>query len=190
MKLFDRATQGTTTLSVGDEALIYVCGITPYDSAHLGHAFTFLTYDLLRRRLEDTGTRVRMARNITDVDEPMYTKAAELGVHYLELAQTESAEFSHSMRTLNFIDPEVEPRPSEHIAAIVDSVQQLKKRGHTYEIDGDIYYDVSTFPEYGEISGYSERLMAEFSSLRGGDPQRVGKRHTLRLIQQASDPLQ
>ncbi|MGB3443204.1 MAG: class I tRNA ligase family protein [Actinophytocola sp.] len=193
MKLFDTATQDTTTLSVGSEALIYVCGITPYDSAHLGHAFTFLTYDLLLRRLEDTGTRVRLVRNITDVDEPMYVKAAQLGVHYLELARIESAEFSRSMRALNLVDPDVEPRPSEHMDVIIDSVRQLKQGGHTYEIDGDIYFDISTFPDFGEISGYSERLMHGFTTLRGGDPERMGKRQPLdfllwKSIKDESDP--
>lgn len=193
MKLFDTSTQDTATLSVGSEVQIYVCGITPYDSAHLGHAFTFLTYDLLRRRLEDTGTSVRLVRNITDVDEPMYAKAAQLGVHYLELARAESADFTRSMRALNLIDPEVEPRPSEHIAIIVDAIRQLKQAGHTYEIDGDIYFDISTFPGFGEISGYSHRLMNGLSHLRGGDPWRAEKRHLLdfllwKKVENESDP--
>lgn len=193
MKLFDTAKQDAVKLSVDSEVLIYVCGITPYDSAHLGHAFTFLTYDLLRRRLADTGTAVRLVRNITDVDEPMYAKAAQLGVHYLELARTESTDFTRSMRALNLIDPDVEPRPSEHIAIIVDAIRQLTQAGHTYEIDGDIYFDISTFSSFGEISGYSHRLLNELNRIRGGDPWRVEKRNILdfllwKKVENESDP--
>lgn len=195
MKLFDTAKQDAVQLSVGSEVLIYVCGITPYDAAHLGHAFTFLAYDLLRRRLEDTGTTVRLVRNITDVDEPMYAKAAQLGVHYLDLARTESAAFTSSMRALNLIDPDVEPRPSEHMAIIVDTIRQLTQAGHTYEVDGDIYFDVSTFPSFGEISGYSHRLQHTLNHLRGGDPWRVEKRNLLdfllwKKVEDETDPAQ
>lgn len=182
MKLFDTATQSILPLRATSPVLMYVCGITPYDSAHLGHAFTFLTYDLLRRRIEDDDTRVRMVRNITDVDEPMYTRAAELGVHYLELARSESAEFTRMMSALNLEEPEAEPRPSDHIDAIVEAVQGLKDGGHAYQVDGDIYFDIASFAAFGSVSHYTERLMTGLAPMRGGDPERPGKRQPLDFL--------
>jgi L-cysteine:1D-myo-inositol 2-amino-2-deoxy-alpha-D-glucopyranoside ligase len=165
MRLFDTVTRAYTDVHLKDETLVYVCGITPYDSAHIGHAFTFLAYDLLQRRLEDLGFRVRLVRNITDVDEPIYVKARELNMHYLELAKQETAAFQHMMRVLNLKDPEFEPKPSEHIYEIVSSVKELVDRGVAYVLDGDIYFDVAQFPRFGQISGYSPRLMTEFSKV-------------------------
>ena len=93
MKLFDTTKKEYVTNGAGPVFRMYVCGITPYDSAHFGHVFTFMTYDFLQRRLEDLGHEVKMVRNITDVDEPIYAKAADLGIHYTELARTESESF-------------------------------------------------------------------------------------------------
>lgn len=193
MRLFDTATQKHTDVRLGDQVLMYVCGITPYDSAHIGHAFTFLTYDLLRRRMESLGTKVRLIRNITDVDEPIYAKARELDMHYLDLARQESAAFQQAMRALNLKDADVEPKPSEHIDEIAASVKELLARGFAYELDDDIYFDVAQFPAFGGISGYSDRLMTQFSHDRGGDPGHSGKRNPLdfllwRSITDDSDP--
>lgn len=193
MRLFDTATSAHVDVEFRDTALVYVCGITPYDSAHIGHAFTFLTYDLLQRRLQDLGIAVRMVRNITDVDEPIYVKARQLNMHYLDLAERETAEFQRMMRAINLHDPAVEPRPSEHIDSIVESVKELMDRGYGYSVDGDIYFDVSQFSKFGLVSGYSDRVMTEFSKVRGGDPERPGKRNPLdfllwRSITDKSDP--
>ncbi|MBP2322639.1 L-cysteine:1D-myo-inositol 2-amino-2-deoxy-alpha-D-glucopyranoside ligase [Kibdelosporangium banguiense] len=193
MRLFDTATRAHTNVRLKDEMLIYVCGITPYESAHIGHAFTFLTYDLLQRRLESLGSRVRLVRNITDVDEPMYVKASELGMHYLQLAKHETAAFQRMMRAINLKDPDVEPKPSEHIDEIASAVKELVNRGVAYMLDGDIYFDVSQFPTFGRTSGYSAKLMTQFARIRGGDPDRTGKRHPLdfllwRVINDKADP--
>jgi L-cysteine:1D-myo-inositol 2-amino-2-deoxy-alpha-D-glucopyranoside ligase len=152
-----------------------------------------LTYDLLQRRLEDLGVGVRLVRNITDVDEPIYVKARELNMHYLDLAEQETAAFQDMMRAINLKDPDVEPKPSEHIAEIVESVKGLLDRGCAYELNGDIYFDVAQFSKFGSISGYSERLMTAFSNGRGGDPDRSGKRNPLdfllwRAISDKADP--
>jgi L-cysteine:1D-myo-inositol 2-amino-2-deoxy-alpha-D-glucopyranoside ligase len=193
MRLFDTATRAYVNVQPKQEMRVYVCGITPYDSAHVGHAFTFLTYDLLQRRLESRGSRVRLVRNITDVDEPIYAKARELSVHYLDLATQETAAFQAMMRALNLKDPAVEPKPSEHIEEIVSSVKELVDRGFAYTLDGDIYFGVAQFPKFGQVSGYSTRLMTAFSKERGGDPERPGKRHPLdfllwRAITDNTDP--
>lgn len=182
MRLFDTAAKTYVNTEFGGDVSVYVCGITPYDSAHLGHAFTFLTYDLLQRRLRDLKVDVRMVRNITDVDDPLYGKARELGIHYLDLAERETAEFQRMMRAVNLLDPDAEPRASEHIDAMVRSVKELRDHGYAYELDGDIYFDVARFPEFGRIGGYTERVMTEFARLRGGNPELAGKRTPLDFL--------
>ncbi|MDQ0939269.1 class I tRNA ligase family protein [Streptomyces sp. V1I1] len=193
MRLFNTATKAYTNFEFSNKALVYVCGITPYDSAHLGHAFTFLTYDLLQRRLQDTGVAVRMVRNITDVDEPIYVKARELDMHYLDLAESETTAFQRMMRAINVQAPDAEPRCSEHIDLIAGMVEELMNRGYGYEMEGDIYFDTARVPEFGLVSGYSRHVMTEFAKRRGGDPERVGKRNPLdfllwRSIADKSDP--
>jgi L-cysteine:1D-myo-inositol 2-amino-2-deoxy-alpha-D-glucopyranoside ligase len=190
VRLFDTASKTFKVVQPGEPVRIYVCGITPYDSAHLGHAFTFLTYDLLRRRLEDHGASVRLARNITDVDEPIYAKARELGVDYRDLARTEAASFQEMMRWLNLKDPEAEPKPSDHIDQIAGAVKELLDAGFAYRLEGDVYFEAGRFASFGEISGYEPRLMTAFDAIRGGDPERSGKRgrQDFLLWRHVSDP--
>ena len=103
MRLFDTARGTVVPLEPGEHVLMYTCGITPYDSTHLGHAFTFVTYDVLQRRLIDMGHTVRCVRNVTDVDDPLFAKARELGVHYLDLAAGEEARFERDMEALGVL---------------------------------------------------------------------------------------
>jgi len=110
IELFDTAQRAVVPFEVGPVVRMYVCGITPYDSTHLGHAATYLTYDLLIRRLEELGHEVRMVRNVTDVDDSILPKARELGVPYLELAEAELARFRSDMDALGTRPPVAEPR--------------------------------------------------------------------------------
>jgi L-cysteine:1D-myo-inositol 2-amino-2-deoxy-alpha-D-glucopyranoside ligase len=195
MKLYDTAKNGYVDLKLPSVFRMYVCGITPYDSAHLGHVFTFMTYDLLQRRLEDLGHEVKMVRNITDVDEPIYTKAAELNMHYQELAEAEAESFRKVMDQLYFRPLFAEPKASEYIDQMAAAVQVLLDNGFAYRILGDVYFDVSKFPAFGKFSGFSSRLLYNFMADRGGDPTRYGKRNPLdfllwRSIVDPKDPAQ
>lgn len=165
-----------------DDIRMYVCGVTPYDSAHLGHIFTFLTYDLLQRRLEDLGYHVKMVRNITDVDDPIFERAAQTGEHYQELASREITSFQKIMRELNFRDPSAEPLASEYINEMALAVKQLLDKGHAYRLDNDIYFDVTSFKTYGKLSQFPAQLKVEFMRDRGGDPDRPGKRQSLDFL--------
>lgn len=169
---------------------VYVCGITPYDSAHLGHIFTFMTYDLLQRRLEDKGHEVRMVRNITDVDEPIYARAKELGIPYMELANREVDSFHETLERLNFRPLFAEPRASQYIDAMVDAIKKLQDKGIAYFVDKDLYYDTSVDPGFGKFSGFSGRLLNGLMANRGGDPERPGKRNPLDFLlwKSISDP--
>jgi L-cysteine:1D-myo-inositol 2-amino-2-deoxy-alpha-D-glucopyranoside ligase len=182
MRIFDTAKNEYVELEVGPVFKMYVCGITPYDSAHLGHIFTFMAYDLLQRRLEDLGHEVKMVRNITDVDDPIYAKAQELNVHYAELARAEAASFADVMDKLYFRPLFAEPKASEYIEPMAEAVKALLDKGFAYHIDDDIYFDISKYPEFGKFSGFSDRLLLSFMGDRGGDPERRGKRSPLDFL--------
>ena len=138
---------------------MYVCGITPYDSTHLGHAATFLTYDLLIRRLEELGHEVRLVRNITDVDDSILPKARELGIPFLELAAQETARFQGDMAALDMRPPVAEPRATESVPRIVDLVSRLLESGCAYANAGSVYFDISSFPDFGKLSHYPDDQM-------------------------------
>ncbi|MDL2342397.1 MAG: cysteine--tRNA ligase [Patescibacteria group bacterium] len=182
MKLFDTPTQKYVDFTPGPVVGIYTCGITPYDSAHLGHIFTFQTYDLLQRRLEDKGHEVRLVRNITDVDEPIYKKAAELGISYIELAEQETALFQSVLTQLDFRPTYAEPRASHYIDQMAAAVTQLVAGGQAYRLDDDIYFDTTQDVSFGDFCGFSDRLQRAFMQKRGGDPSRAGKRHPLDFL--------
>jgi L-cysteine:1D-myo-inositol 2-amino-2-deoxy-alpha-D-glucopyranoside ligase len=161
---------------------MYVCGITPYDSTHLGHAATYLTYDLLIRRLQELGHEVRMVRNVTDVDDSILPKARELGVPYLELAESELARFRSDMDALGMIPPVAEPRATETIDEIISIVERLLDSGHAYLTHGTAYFDVSTFPRFGELSHYPHEQMVRLARARGGNPDDPHRRDPLDFV--------
>ena len=185
MRLYDTARRAVVPFGpkrLGDEVRIYVCGITPYDSTHLGHANTFLAYDLLIRRLEDTGHSVRMVRNITDVDDSILPKARELGVDFLDLAAAEVARFRSDMEALNARPPVAEPRATEWVAQMVELIEELQANDHTYTIDGITWFDISTWESFGRVSGYDDETMRDFAAERGGTPDDPRQRNPLDFV--------
>jgi L-cysteine:1D-myo-inositol 2-amino-2-deoxy-alpha-D-glucopyranoside ligase len=182
VRLFDTAHRKVVPFEPGSVVRMYVCGITPYDSTHLGHAATYLAYDLLIRRLEDLGHEVRMVRNVTDVDDSILPKARELGIPYLELAASELARFHADMAALDMRPPTAEPRATEAIPGIVDMVAQLLDSGHAYLTHGTAYFDVSSFPRFGELSHYSADHMVRLARARGGKPDDPHRRDPLDFV--------
>jgi len=182
MRLYDTAKQRVVPFEPGPTVRMYVCGITPYDSTHLGHAATYLTYDLLTRRLEALGHTVQMVRNITDVDDSILPKARSLGVDFLELAAAETARFHDDMAALDTCPPFAEPRPTESMADIIEMIGVLADRGFTYQAEGTTYFDVSKAPHYGELSHYSREEMIELARERGGHPDDPRQRDALDFI--------
>jgi len=161
---------------------MYVCGITPYDSTHLGHAFTYLSHDVLIRRLESLGHEVRMVRNITDVDDPLFERADELGVSYLDLADAEMARFHSDLEALDLRPAASEPRASESMPEIVSTIEALIERGHTYVSDGIVYFDTATFDQFGEFVGADEAELVALSAQRGGTPDDPRQRNPLDFV--------
>mgnify|MGYP001811691115 FL=1 len=182
VRLYDTARGTIVPFEPGPEVRIYVCGITPYDSTHLGHANTYLTYDLLVRRLEHLGHTVELVRNITDVDDSILPKARELGVDFLELAAAEMARFHGDMEALDTRPVDHEPRATDWIDAMISLIGDLDAKGHVYTVDGTTFFDVSTFASFGEVSGYDEATMVELARERGGHPDDPRQRHRLDFV--------
>lgn len=182
MMLYDTARREVVPFSPPQQVLMYVCGITPYDATHLGHASTFLTYDVVIRRLIDRGHEVRCVRNVTDVDDPLFAKARELGVHYLDLAAGEEARFNADMEALNVLPVHAAPRASSAIPDIRKFIQAVLDEGHAYVSGDSVYFDVSTFDTFGAVSGYPQEEMLRLAALRGGNIDDPQKRHPLDFV--------
>jgi L-cysteine:1D-myo-inositol 2-amino-2-deoxy-alpha-D-glucopyranoside ligase len=182
MHIFDTAQRKVVPFEPGPIVRMYVCGITPYDSTHLGHAATYLAYDLLTRRLEELGHEVRMVRNVTDVDDSILPKARELGIPYLELAAAELARFRSDMDALGMRPLYAEPRATESIDGMIDMIKQLLDSGHAYLTHGTVYFDVTTFERFGELSHYSADYMVKLARARGGKPDDPHRRAPLDFV--------
>ena len=182
MRLYDTSRREVVDFSPGDEVKMYVCGVTPYDATHLGHAFTFIVYDVLIRRLLDTGRRVKCVRNVTDVDDPLFAKARELGIHYLDLAAREEKRLEDDLAALNFIPMHSTPRASSAIADIRGFIGMVLERGFAYEAGGSVYFDVGKSAEFGEVSHYDRTRMLMLARERGGNVDDPHKRDPLDFV--------
>ena len=182
MRLYDTARRDVVPFSPNELVLMYTCGITPYDATHLGHASTFLFYDILQRRLIDLGHTVQCVRNVTDVDDPLFAKARELGVHYLDLAAGEEARFNRDMEALEMLPAFSTPRASSAITDIRKFIGLVLERGFAYAVGGSVYFDVSKVPTFGEVSHYSHEQMLEFARQRGGNVDDPQKRNPLDFV--------
>ena len=180
--LYDTAHKAIVPFTPGQNVSIYVCGITPYDSTHLGHANTYLTYDLLIRRLEELGHTVTLVRNITDVDDSILAKARELGVDFLELATTETKRFRNDMANLNIAPAASEPHARQWVNEMISLIATLESNGHIYTVEGATFFDVTTFETFGELSGYTRETMVDLAEQRGGHPQDPRQRNPLDFI--------
>jgi len=139
---------------------MYVCGVTPYDTTHLGHARTFLVFDVLARLLEARGQRVRYAQNVTDIDESILQRAARDGVEWQDLGHRETERFLDDMRRLGWRAPDVMPYATREIPQMHDLIRTLLASGAAYRLDGSVYFSVDRAREYGELSGLSAGKMA------------------------------
>ena len=182
IKLYDTARGEVVPFEPGPVVTMYTCGLTPYDSSHLGHAAAYVGYDVLQRRLRDLGHETRCVRNVTDVDDDILRKARELGVHYLDLAAAGMARFDEDMRALEMLPSWSEPRATSAIADIRKFIGMVLDNGHAYEAGGAVYFDVSTFEDFGTVSGYDRETMLEYAAERGGNPDDPNKRDPLDFI--------
>ena len=168
--------------SIGDEVNVYACGITPYDTTHLGHAFTYTCVDILIRYLELRGLTVRYVQNVTDIDDDILRKAKELGENWLELGNRWTAHFIRDMQSLNVRPPDHYPRATDVIPEIVHGVESLLNAGVAYESGGSVYYDISAWPEFGKLSALSWDEMLPIANERGNKPDDPHKRNPLDFV--------
>ena len=158
---------------------MYVCGITPYDATHLGHAATYLTFDLINRYLRATGAEVRYVQNITDIDDPLLERANRDGLDWKDLANSQIELFRSDMVNLHILPPESYIGAVEAIPLVTDAIKTLKEANTIYSVEDDLYFAVRSDGEFGTRSHFSQVEMTEIFSQRGGDPDRVGKRDPL-----------
>ncbi|WP_436759812.1 cysteine--1-D-myo-inosityl 2-amino-2-deoxy-alpha-D-glucopyranoside ligase [Streptosporangium sp. V21-05] len=179
LRLFDTAAREVGPTRPGRTARMYVCGITPYDATHLGHANTYLAFDLVNRVWRDGGHEVHFTQNATDVDDPLLERAERTGVDWRDLAEREIELFRTDMEALRVLPPRDYVAVTEVIDQVADLIVSLRDKGATYELDGDVYFDVAAAPKFGAVSGYPEERMLALFGERGGDPDRPGKKHPL-----------
>ncbi|MET9879736.1 cysteine--1-D-myo-inosityl 2-amino-2-deoxy-alpha-D-glucopyranoside ligase [Actinacidiphila glaucinigra] len=177
LRLHDTATGGPVTLSPGPVARIYVCGITPYDATHMGHAATYNAFDLVQRVWLDTKRQVQYVQNVTDVDDPLLERADKTGEDWTALAERETTLFREDMTALRMLPPAHYIGAVEAIPGIVPLVERLRQAGAAYELDGDTYFHVDSDPHFGSVSHLDAAAMRALSAERGGDPDRPGKKN-------------
>jgi L-cysteine:1D-myo-inositol 2-amino-2-deoxy-alpha-D-glucopyranoside ligase len=184
----DTATEELVEVGAGrDRIQMYVCGITPYDATHLGHAATYLLFDVLQRVCRDAGKDVRYVQNVTDVDDPLLERAVQTGQDWTAIAERETQLFREDMAALRVIAPDEYIGAVEAIPDIVDAIVALRDKGAAYDLDGDTYFSVASSPDFGQVGHLGIAEMVRLSGERGGDPLRGGKKDPLDcLLWQAS----
>ncbi|TLF77612.1 cysteine--1-D-myo-inosityl 2-amino-2-deoxy-alpha-D-glucopyranoside ligase [Nocardia cyriacigeorgica] len=193
LRLFDTADRQVRPVTPGATATMYVCGITPYDATHLGHAATYLTFDLINRIWRDGGHEVHYVQNVTDVDDPLFERAARDGVDWRELGTSEIELYREDMTALRIVPPRDYIGAIESVDEVVEFVGKLVASGAAYTVDDaefpDIYFRADATEQFGYESGYDRETMERLFAERGGDPDRPGKRDTIdALLWRAARP--
>ncbi len=179
LRLYDTASDAVSATAPDDVARLYVCGITPYDATHLGHAATYLAFDLAQRAWLDAGHRLHYVQNVTDVDDPLLERATATGTAWDELAEREIELYRTDMRSLRVLPPAELVGVVESVDEIADGVAKLLADDKAYRLGDDIYATVAGSGRFGYESRYSREVMLALSAERGGDPDRPGKRDPL-----------
>ena len=175
--LYDTASGSLVTTTPDGPARLYVCGITPYDATHIGHAATYVGFDLLNRAWRNAGHQVVFVENVTDVDDPLLERAAKVNVDWTELAERETELFRQDMQALRVLPPDHLVGAVESIPLAVALIEKLQEAGSVYRVEDDHYFSVTADPAFGQESNYDRDTMLEIFPERGGDPDRPGKRH-------------
>ncbi len=175
LSLKHSTTRQNVALPVKDEYRMYVCGITPYDATHLGHAATYITFDLVNRYLTAMGKKVHFVENVTDVDDPLLERATRDGVDWKDLAQSQIDLFRGDMSDLHIIPPQYYIGAVEAIPLVIDAIQGLQEKNSIYAVDDDLYFKVHADKDFGSRANFSQGEMLKLFAERGGDPERAGK---------------
>jgi L-cysteine:1D-myo-inositol 2-amino-2-deoxy-alpha-D-glucopyranoside ligase len=182
VKLYNTQTSTIEDFNPSDHVKFYTCGITPYDTTHLGHAFTYFISDVLIRFLESKGKRVTYVQNVTDIDDDILRKANKDGENWRVLGNRWTRHFIEDMKNLNMRPPDYFPRATEFIPEIISVTQELLNRGVAYEKAGNIYYSIKSWPEFGKLSGLDLNEMLPIANERGNHPDDPDKLDPLDFV--------
>ncbi|TET39819.1 MAG: cysteine--tRNA ligase [Dehalococcoidia bacterium] len=152
MKVYNTRSGRKEDFAPGDPVRMYVCGVTPYSECHIGHAMSYIVFDVIRRYLEFRGYRVRHVQNFTDVDDKIIARSSQLGISAKELAEGFISQYFADMDALNIKRADIYPRATEEIPKIIEVIDGLIQKGHAYHAGGDVYFRVASFPQYGKLS--------------------------------------
>ena len=193
LQVHDTASGGLVPLEPRDgTARLYVCGITPYDATHLGHAATYLAFDTLVRVWRDAGLDVLYVQNVTDIDDPLLERAARDGLDWTAVAERDTQLFRDDMTALRVLPPSSYVGAVEAMEEIAALVVRLQELGATYRVDGDVYFSVESAGHFGQVANLDSATMLRLSAERGGDPDRPGKNNPLDCLlwmqQRAGEP--
>ncbi len=183
MQLYNTMTRSLEDFSPSNRNVgLYVCGVTPYDTTHVGHAFTFLLFDILVRYLRSENYNVTYVQNVTDIDDDILRKAREVGSTWDELGRHETEKFLQDMRDLNALDPDHYVRATDHVPEMVSMIERLISASVAYEVNGDVYFSVAADPEFGKLSHLDRAEMLPIANQRGNNPDDTNKHDPLDFI--------
>lgn len=182
MKLYNSLSRKKETVDLAQPMGVYVCGVTPYDTTHLGHAFTFLTYDVLVRFLKFAGVKVTYVQNVTDVDDDLLIKAKSLNKTWKSLGQTQTMLHLKNMDSLNALRPDHYPKATENIPQMIEIIKVLIKKGLGYVSGGNVYFEVGKDKNFGKLSKYGYKAMLEIANERGNFPTDRNKKDPLDFV--------
>ena len=179
VRVHDTATNQLVETRPEGPARLYVCGITPYDATHMGHAATFVAFDLLNRAWRSAGHEVTYVQNVTDVDDPLLERAQKVNIGWIELAERETQLFRDDMEALRVLPPAHYIGAVESIPQVIELIERLDEAGAVYRVEDDLYFSVAADADFGAICGFDRETMLRIFPERGGDPDRDGKRDPL-----------
>ena len=183
MQLYNtRSHQVETFTPQSEPVTIYACGITPYDTTHLGHAFTYTTVDILVRTLEALGHQVNYVQNVTDIDDDILRKANETEEDWYALGNRWTAYFIHDMQSLNVRAPDHFPRATDVIPQIIEMVATLLEQGVAYVANGNVYFSAAAWPHFGQLSGLARPELLPVANEHGNRPDDPHKRDPLDFV--------
>ncbi|WP_343992527.1 cysteine--1-D-myo-inosityl 2-amino-2-deoxy-alpha-D-glucopyranoside ligase, partial [Nocardioides dubius] len=182
VSLHNTATGQLQKTSPTGAARLYVCGITPYDATHMGHAATYVAFDLLNRAWRNAGHDVTYVQNVTDVDDPLLERATKVKVDWVELAERETQLFREDMEALRVLPPAHYVGAVESIPLVIELIQRLQQTGAVYQVETDLYFSVGADDAFGSVSNLERDVMVSLFGERGGDPERAGKKDPLDCV--------
>jgi L-cysteine:1D-myo-inositol 2-amino-2-deoxy-alpha-D-glucopyranoside ligase len=183
LKIYNTLSQSIEDFNLHDDYVkLYVCGITPYDTTHLGHAFTYTSVDILVRYLEFKGYKVKYVQNVTDIDDDILRKASEVNEEWRELVNRWTAHFIQDMKTLNVRPPDYYPCATEMVTQIIDMVNKLLEAGVAYKAGGNVYFEIAKWKEFGKLCQLPYDEMLPIANERGNNPDDDNKKDALDFI--------